>query len=208
MNDFDFSESASDSHKSVVEIIVDNREYVYPAVFYLLGLILGSFFYKNLADTDFISSIKSLIEITDSNFQILFLNKFCVYFSLFAVTIVLGLCLIGFPFVNVVPLLIGIEASLKISYYYVNYQGKGIIFSLLMIVPEASAFITILIYTIKSSSMLSKSIYTISTKKSDMTEEINLKSYLKKYLIYGLIVATIAFVNALSTYFLNTVITI
>jgi hypothetical protein len=102
----------------------------------------------------------------------------------------------------------GFVISLKTAFYYVNYSVKGIGYSLLIIIPECSALIVILLYTIKTSSKLSKNIYNLTAKKSDMTEEINLKSYLKSFLLYGLIVTIISLANALAIYLLSSIIAI
>ncbi len=194
--------------KSIADIIIENKELIYPALFYLAGLILGSFFFAYINKTNFAGIIDSIFKLAADDFYTVFLNKFCVYFSLFTITVLLGLCLVGFPFINIIPLLIGIEIALKISYYYVNFSVKGIGYSLLMIIPESACFITVLMYTIKTSSALSKSIYTVTTKKSDMNEEINLKSYLKNFLTYAIIIIAISVINALATYLLSSIITI
>lgn len=193
---------------SIGDLILDNKEFIYPFLFYIAGLILGSFFFTNINNTKLSELMEAAFKLTESSFDAIFLNKFCVYFSLFTITVLLGLCLIGFPFINIIPFLCGVEIALRTSFYYVNYSAKGIGYAVLIIIPESAAFIAVLLYTIKTSSMLSKNIYNITTKKTDMTEEINLKSYLKSFLIYGAIVVIISLVNALATYLLESLITL
>lgn len=194
--------------QSIGEIIIDNKELIYPFLFYIAGLILGSFFFTNINNTKLSALMQAAFKLNESGFDSIFLNKFCVYFSLFTVTVLLGLCLIGFPFINIIPFLSGIEIALRTSFYYVNYSVKGIGYALLIIIPESAAFIAVLLYTIKTSTLLSKNIYNITTKKTDMTEDLNLKSYLKSFLIYGAIVVIISLVNALATYLLESLITL
>lgn len=194
--------------QSFADIIIKNREFIYPALFYLAGLILGSFFFTYINKTNLAEIIESVFKLSTDDFYTFFLNKFCVYFSLFTITVLLGLCLVGFPFINIIPLFSGMEIALKISYYYVNFSVKGIGYALLMIIPESACFITVLIYTIKTSSALSRYIYSVTTKKSDMNKDINLKSYLKNFLIYAIIVVAISVINALATYLLSSIITI
>lgn len=193
---------------SLSELVIDNRELIYPFLFYIAGLILGSFFFTNINNSRLSELMETVFKLTESSFDSLFLNKFCVYFSLFTITVLLGLCLIGFPFINIIPFLSGIEIALRTSFYYVNYSAKGIGYAVLMIIPESAAFIAVLLYTIKTSTMLSKSIYNITTKKTDMTEDLDLKSYLKSFLIYGAIVVIISLVNALAAYLLESLITL
>jgi hypothetical protein len=201
-------EKTNVNKSSFFENVINNKELIYPLLFYIAGLILGSFLFSEVNDSKFSDVMKSVFVVSQNEFNSIFINKFCVYFSLYVVTVLLGLCLIGFPFVNIIPLLTGIEVALKISYYYINYSAKGIGYSILMIIPETAVYIAVLIYTIKTSSSLSKRIYEITTKKSDMTEELNLKSYLKLFLLYGVIVLIISLINALATYLLNSIVSL
>lgn len=196
-----------DDRESFIDILISNKDYVYPCIFYSCGLLIGTFFYSNI-DTDLIKKVIEALSSASSQYLQLFINRFCVYFSIFVIVVLLGMCLIGFPFVNIVPLVIGIEAGIKISYYYVVYGAKGVGYSVLMIVPEITALITVLVFTIKNSNELSKMIYDAATKKSDMTDEVNLKSYLKSFLIYGLIVLVISALNALVEFLLQSIIKI
>lgn len=182
--------------------IIDNRQYIYPILMYIAGLICGAIIIINVDSSIF----NKLFNVKNNDFIQLFINYFCVYFAQFTITVVLGLCLIGFPILYVVPLLTGIEIGIKLSFFYSTYSVKGIIYSLLMITPECAAFITILVLTIVKSNELSRGIYDLISKKSDMTEEIKLKSYLKSFVIYGSIIALISFINATCNYFLSSII--
>ncbi|MBR4241779.1 MAG: hypothetical protein IKR97_06115, partial [Eubacterium sp.] len=95
----------------------------------------------------------------------------------------------------------------KTAYYYVNYSYKGIGFSLLMIIPESAAVATVLIYAIKTSNELSQTIFDIAAK-NNQTKEVEIRYYLKQYLIFGLIVSLIALINALIIYLLSGIIKI
>jgi hypothetical protein len=102
----------------------------------------------------------------------------------------------------------GFEIALKVSFYYTNYSVKGIGYAVLMIIPESAALITVLLFTIKTSLELSKKIYNITSKKTDMLEEVNLKTYLKSFLIYGILITIIVAGNSLISYLLNSIISI
>lgn len=193
----------------VFEFLNDNKEYIYPALFYIAGLIIGSYCYRFIDNTIITKLMKNIFEINDLPLYSVVLNDLSKNVLVFAVTVLFGLCLIGFPFVNIIPLVIGIESALKISYYYVNYSAKGVGFSVLMIIPECAAVITIIIYTIKYSSKLSKSIYDAATKKSDtLSEAVNLKMYLKKYLICCVYIIIVSAASSCLSYLFGTIITI
>lgn len=194
--------------KSIADILRENSDVLLPIVFYICGLIIGSYFFKKLQNTFLSDIMKDLFLVEKLSFESMIINNFCLYFSIFAITVILGMCLIGFPFLNIIPLAMGLEIGLKISYYYVNYSTKGIGYALLMIIPQASALITIIGFTIKKSITLSKSIYTLTANKTDITEEINLKLYLKSFVIYSLIIALIAVINTVLYYLLGSIISI
>ncbi|MBQ7740778.1 MAG: stage II sporulation protein M [Eubacterium sp.] len=189
---------------NIFDLILKNKEIIYPALMYITGMLIGSFLltYSNPASELF----KSFFGIKSDEFISIFLFNFGVYLSIYTITILLGMCLIGFPFISLIPFTLGIIISMKAAYYYINYPIKGIGYSLLMIAPESSVFLTVLILTISKSSKLSKYIYNLTLKKENMTEEIELQSYLRSFLIYALIVSFTSFINALATYFLNSII--
>lgn len=190
--------------KNIINIITENQAFLYPIIFYIAGVLCGTLLYKNICG---IFNLEELIK-TNGTFISMLINNFCLYFSIYSVTVFLGICLIGFPIINIVPFLIGLEFSLKISYYYVNYSIKGIGYSILMLIPEAACFVTVIIYTIKMSSELSRLIYNSTTKKSDTLEEFAFKSYLKSYALYAAIVVATAVSNAGINYVLGSVVSL
>lgn len=194
-----------DKRLNFEKIYNDYKDYLFPILFYISGLFIGVFLYSN---TNIDSIISNIISSQGTSFLSLFTIKLSVYISLISITILLGLCLIGFPFINVIPLLIGIEISLKIAYYYASFGAKGIGYSILLIIPEASSFFTVLIYTIKNGNELSKFIYDSTIKKSDIVKDDSLKQYLKLFLLYTLIVIIISAINALAVFLLNPIIKI
>lgn len=194
--------------KNITDIIKENTDIILPIVFYLCGLLIGSYFFKKLQNTFLADIMKDIFLVEKTSFESMIINNFCLYFSIFAITVILGMCLIGFPFLNIIPLAMGLEIGMKISYYYVNYGTKGIGYSLLMIIPQISALITIICFTIRKSITLSKSIYTLTANKTDENDEINIKQYLKSFLFYSLIIALISVINTVLYYLLGSIISI
>ena len=187
------------------ESIVNNKELIYPFLLYVAGLFAGSFLttYSN----PLTKMLQSAFTLQINGFTNLFFNRLCIYISVYAITVLLGLCIIGFPFINFIPLLLGVEIGVKTAFYYINYSFKGAGYSLLMIIPESAAYITVIFFTVSVCVRLSKSIFFAANKK-DTDGEINLRPYLKSLLLYTLIVIIIALVNAGAIYILNTIITL
>ena len=189
---------------SIGSIIIENKDYIYPSLFYIAGLLLGSFCFKIINNTAFAKLIETVYKNSTTGFSAVLLNRFYLYFSIYAICVLLGLCLIGYPLINIVPALMGAEIALKTAYYYVNFGVKGVGFAMLMIIPEGAAVSTVLIYAIKTSASLSRKIYEITAKGT--SGQIEIKLYLKKYLLYGLIIALTALFNALASFLLGAII--
>jgi len=188
--------------------INDNKQLIYPVFLYIAGLIIGAAIFKFSKDGVVSQIFKQTINVDTDSFTSLFFNRFSIYISIFVVTIFLGMCIIGYPFIYAVPALTGIIIAFKIAYFYFNYKVKGIGYSLLLIIPESAALETVLILTIEKAASLSRYIFNEALNKTDMTEEINLKSYLKSFLIFFVCTAAIALVNALLTYLLGSLISL
>ncbi len=187
--------------KSIGTLIIENKEYIYPVLCYVAGLITASFIYS---ETTLFADLMQRYTVADNQeFIQLLLRRLALYFSVYSATVLMGLCLIGFPFINFVPLGFGFVTALRIAYYYCNSGVKGFGFVLLMVAPEAAAFVTILIYSIRNSTQLSKHIYDLTTKKSDGSAAFSFKNHLKKYAIDTLLVMMISFVNAGAEYLLG-----
>lgn len=199
------SKNKQENKKSIYEIFRENKTAIYASVFFAAGLLCGSLIYKNCA-TD---ALDEIIKTSASNdFFNLFINNLGFYFFVFALTLFMGVCLVGFPIINVVPLLIGIQAGVKIAYYYLNFGFKGFGYSLLMIAPFVCSFLTVIVYTVSLSSELSRNIYELTVGKNENAEKIEYKSYMKKYLLYALMVIVVALVNSAITAALSGIIAI
>lgn len=197
-----------DDHKSKEKkaFSFDFYEYksvIYTALFYAFGLFIGSYFYKISAT----ETLNELLRPQEHSLANLFISNFCIYFSLYVLVVFLGFCLIGYPIINIIPTVIGLVTGLKASYLFINYSVKGIGYSIIMLIPFAALFLTVIAFTINESTSLSKELIHI-TKNTDKHSELNLKPYIKKYLILALCILIISFVNACLTSLLFTVVTI
>ncbi|MGN0521796.1 MAG: hypothetical protein ACI4IQ_04065, partial [Eubacterium sp.] len=181
----------------------ENRAIIYTIIFYSVGLFLGAYFYK-IASGD---SLNNLIKPEAHTLMYLFSSNLCIYFSLFIIVVFLGFCLIGYPLINLIPAIIGIETGIRCAYFFINYSIKGIGYALIMIIPFVALFQTVIAFTIKISTEMSKNLAKIA-KNGSASEGIDIKPYLKKYLILGISIIIAAFVNAGLTTILFSVVTI
>lgn len=191
--------------KSLYEIFTEYKTVIYSSVFFAAGLLCGALLYKNCR-TDALDEI--IKTVAGNDFLNLFINNLGFYFLVFALTVLLGICLVGFPIINAVPLIIGVQAGLEIAYHYLNFGFKGFGYCILMIAPFVSSFLTVIVYTVSLSSELSRKIYDLTIGKKDTAEKIEYKKYMKKYLLYALMIVIVALVNSGITAALSGIITI
>lgn len=184
----------------------NNKSFIYSVIFYIAGLLLGALIYSQLNDSAAELISKAVNPIT-SDFKKMFFSTVAVYIAVFVFVVIFGVSLFGFRFINCIPLLIGFAVSLKISYFYTPYSANGITYCALLVIPQSCVFAETIIYTIKSSSLMSRQIYNSTTKKSD-TEDFNLKLYLKDFVIYIVVIIVISALNSLITSSLVTIIKI
>lgn len=191
--------------KSFYEVFTEYKTVIYSSVFFAAGLLCGALLYKNCRTDALDEIIKTA---AGNDFLNLFINNLGFYFLVFALTVLLGICLVGFPIINAVPLIIGVQAGLEIAYYYLNFGFKGFGYCILMIAPFVSSFLTVIVYTVSLSSELSRKIYDLTIGKKDTAEKIEYKKYMKKYLLYALMIVIVALVNSGITAALSGIITI
>lgn len=194
----------TDDKKNLFDLFTENKTFIYSVLFYTAGLLCGSFIYKNCQN----EVLNGILASKSSEFVQLLMNNLSLYMLVFAASVLLGICLVGFPFINIIPFLIGFEAGMKVAYYYINFNVKGIGYSLLMVVPFVCLFLIVILYSVSMSYDLSKRIYGITIKKSDMFEEFNYKTYLKKYLAYAGLIIVVALINTAVCTALNGLISI
>ena len=184
----------------------NNKSFIYSVIFYIAGLLLGALIYSQLNDSAAELISKAVNPIT-SDFKKMFFSTVAVYIAVFVFVVIFGISLFGFRFINCIPLLIGFAVALKISYFYTSYSANRITYCALLVIPQSCVFAETIMYTIKSSSLMSRHIYNSTTKKSD-TEDFNLKLYLKDFVIYIVVIIVISALNSLITSSLVTIIKI
>lgn len=204
-NEFqEFYEEISENKNTKYNLFKENKVYIYSIIFYVAGLVCGSFIYKRCQN----ETINNIFSNNSELFIQLLINNLSIYVLILSITVLLGICLIGYPILNIIPMIIGIGEGFQISYFYCNFSVKGIGYSLLMITPFVSLFLTIIIYSISTSHKLSKSIYTKTFGDECQDASLEYKIYLKKYLIYFVLLILAAIVNTILRVLLQDIVTI
>lgn len=194
-------------NNSKIEVFTqDNVRFLYQLFFYIAGMVLGVWLFRALNLSKYSTTIEDFILIKNDSLINIIVDRLSIYVLVYVVTILLGLCLIGFPVINIIPLVCGVELSLKLSFIYSLYSVKGIGYSVLMIIPEATTFLVLLFYTIKDSNELSRSLFNIS--KNNLESEIDLKQYLKRFMLYCIGIISISILNSIMMYLFNSIIKI
>lgn len=189
----------------IEQLINENLSYIVYICVYFAGLIIGSLLYKNIYTRINNELFEDVFNYQADDFLETFFSKLSIYLSVYLITVLIGLCVIGYPIVCSVPFLCGIEIALKLSYFYNMYNFKGFGYSLLIIIPEASMFILVLIYAIKSAGDMSKNLMQIA-RNNVPNNEVSIKSYLKSFLIYGSEIIVISLINAVLIHAFNQII--
>lgn len=189
----------------IEQLINENLSYIVYICVYFAGLIIGSLLYKNIYTRINNELFEDVFNYHTDDFLETFFSKLSIYLSVYLITVLIGLCVIGYPIVCSVPFLCGIEIALKLSYFYNLYNFKGFGYSLLIIIPEASMFILVLIYAIKSAGDMSKNLMQIA-RNNVPNNEVSIKSYLKSFLIYGSEIIVISLINAVLIHAFNQII--
>lgn len=182
---------------------LESRAMLYAAIFYCCGLFLGSNLYKIVQS----EGLNKLLKPENQSLLNLFSENLCIYMAVFLIVVFLGFCLIGYPLINIIPAVIGIIYGMKIAYFYINYSTKGVGYSIIMLVPFAALFLTVIGYSIDISAKMSKKLIDI-TKNGLNGEKYDIKPYLKQFLILGVLIIVLSFASAGMTTLLTGVVTI
>ncbi len=181
----------------------NNKESVYSIIFYVFGLILGSYFYA-VSKSEAVNTV--LTEVTKS-FSVAVVANLMLYLSLFLLIVLMGFSLIGFAVMNFIPVIAGIFYGMKCACYFSLYSGKGIGYILLLIAPVSALLISLIVYALSCNSKLSKTIYeAVKNKNRDNT--FSVKSLLIEIIIQVVLFSAHAVINASLSVGLENIITI
>lgn len=179
-----------------------NKSLIYTVIFYGCGTAIGSVLYK-LMNSD---ALNKLLKPSEESLTNLFYSNICLYLSMFLVTVFLAFCLIGYPVINIIPTVLGVNFGMRVAYFYINYNAKGVGYTILMIAPFCALFMTVLAFTIQTSSAISKDL--VAMTKNRNADPPKIKPSMKKFLIYGALIIICSFASAGIETLLKSVVTI
>lgn len=188
------------------KLLLKYKYEIYSVVSYICGLIIGIVLYINCLDK-FKNLFQNIFIINNISFQQAFIKTIIQYSLLFLLIVIFSYSIVGEYVLNIIPLLLGIELALKLSFYYSHYSMKGIGYSLLIIIPEASIFVLVIILSICKGITLSKGINNVLYKEN-ATIEINLKSHFKAFILYFALLISLSLINSTLVYLLSSLITL
>lgn len=202
-DEFDDNKDEKKSNIDFEKFFTENKSVIYTALFYSFGLFLGAYFYKIAAN----DTLDALLIPENHGLLNMFVSNFCIYFSIYVIVVFLGFCLIGYPFINIIPLVIGISVGIRAAYLFINYSSKGVGYALIMLVPYTALFLTVISFAVNESAALSKKLIMLTKNKSSVSE-FSLMPHIKKYIILAVGVALTAITDAGLTCLLFSVVTI
>ncbi|MCM1285617.1 MAG: stage II sporulation protein M [Acetobacter sp.] len=183
---------------------LDNKETIYSLLFYLFGLILGSYFYS-IAKSE---TINTVLTETTENFTAAFIANLTLYLSVFLIIVLMGFSLIGFSVVNAIPVLLGMFYGMKCACYYSLHSGKGVGYIMLLIAPTASLFLSLVIYSIGYNSSLSKMIFSSVKNEKNRGISFEVKPLFLQIIIQLVLFLSLAVINSGLSVALGNLITI
>lgn len=191
--------------KKLTDMILNNQIVIIVFVIYVFGLIAGSICYNSIDSESVKAVTDELLAFKQKSFVDQLIDDLCLNVSLYFLTFIFGLCCIGLPAVSLMPFVIGIINSVKISYFYINYGIKGIGYTLLMILPGASLFVAVSILSASNGIEMSRVLFNAAFRSGSFDRSLTL-SYLKEFLFFGIATIVISVLNALLTTSLSSII--
>lgn len=166
---------------------------------FFIGLIFGSFSVKNSNSflTAKITELYSAYLSQKDTFSslIIFMYTFLLSMTAVVISFFTGLCALGIPFIVLVPFVSGTVIGTISGFVYETYLLKGLGYCAIIIFPAAAISLVSLISSCKESLLMSGNM--LSILATGRTKEQNcFKSYCIKYLVFTLVCAAAALIEA------------
>lgn len=166
---------------------------------FFIGLIFGSFSVKNSNSflTEKITELYSAYLSQKDTFSsvIIFMYTFLLSMTAVVISFFTGLCALGIPFIVLVPFVSGAVIGTISGFVYETYLLKGLGYCAIIIFPAAAISLVSLISSCKESLLMSGNM--LSILATGRAKEQNcFKSYCIKYLVFTLVCAAAALIEA------------
>lgn len=189
--------------KSTARQLPIRKEILIFSMLLISGLLIGVMIAKNGNESiltqvsDIFNSFYSVRENQSIGASVI--NSLKVSCSFWLVNLLFGLCLIGIPFVTVIPMVRGLGIGLVTGYIYSIYGIKGIGYCFLIIFPGALISFIALIYSVSDSFKMS--LYTLSACINSATQKDGaekIKIFAVRQIFYLMLFAVAAFTDGIA----------
>ncbi|MEG1834837.1 MAG: stage II sporulation protein M [Oscillospiraceae bacterium] len=166
-------------------MLIKNQKLIILTLIVIAGFLIGSFSLK-YPNEQFLSKSFGIVEnLYNQQINQTILANFIEYFfseALFLLIVFLfGLCIIGEPFLWIIPFIRSLESGLIMSIIYQNFSLKGIVYCISIIIPSAIVALSTLIIATKESILMTKDINAIIKKKNPISSPNIIRLYLERY---------------------------
>lgn len=178
------------------------REILMFSILLLSGLLIGVLVAKNGNE----SILDQVSRMFDSFYSVRenqsigasVINSLKVSCAFWLINVLFGLCIIGIPFVTVIPVIRGLGIGLVTGYIYSIYGIKGIGYCFLIIFPGALISFIALIYAVSDSFKMS--LYTLSScvnSEAPKGGAEKIKIFAVRQIFYLMLFAVSAFIDGI-----------
>lgn len=169
----------------------------------ILGILIGVFTAKN-GNSNILTQVKNMFDsfysIRENQSIILSAcNSLKVSGVFWIINLIFGMCIIGIPFVSVIPTIRGLGIGLVTGYIYSIYGLKGIGYCFLVIFPGALISFIALIYSVSDSFKMS--LCTLGVSLNTGTQKggaDKIKIFIIRQIFYLILFVIAAFVDGIT----------
>lgn len=189
--------------KNRVSQLPIRREILMFSILLLSGLLIGVLVSKNGNESIFaqvsrmFDSFYSVRENQSIGASVI--NSLKVSCAFWLINVLFGLCIIGIPFVTVIPVIRGLGIGLVTGYIYSIYGIKGVGYCFLIIFPGALISFIALIYAVSDSFKMS--LYTLSSCVNSVAPKggaEKIKIFAVRQMFYLMLFAVSAFIDGIA----------
>ena len=189
--------------KSKVSKMEIPREILLFSLLLILGILIGVFTAKK-GNENILIQVKNMFDSfysirEDQSILLSVSNSLKVSGAFWLVNLIFGLCVIGIPFVAVIPTIRGLGIGLVTGYIYSIYGLQGIGYCFLVIFPGALISFIALIYSVSDSFKMS--LCTLSASLNTGTQKggsDKIKIFIIRQIFYLILFVIAAFVDGIT----------
>lgn len=131
-----------------------------------------------------VNFVDYLNEVSGFSFFGVFLNCAAYNSVFFVISMLLGLCAVGYIFICFVPFAKGLGIGCVCSYIYSAYAIKGVCYCAMLVFPAAIIQMIALIMACSESCQMSKDILHVLEKKESENTEADTSFYILRYCVF------------------------